>query len=245
MPLSRCLDALSRAHQGRGNPALRLVDLLVVAALMFGYFIVLSVQAIQQPVTVAPAYTADADLFGFLQILPLALSGLYLAVARGFSLSRLPWGVGLKTSLLGCAVFLLLAVYTDAVYALLQRLSPPVSAAADAGGDYWPATPLGIALRAGYSVLNGIYEEVFFLGIVLAVKRKWLPLALVLSLVVRCSLHLYQGWQPALFNIFYGVAMLCLMARLKCLWPMMIAHMLVDVWGPGLWFIHILLGTEP
>lgn len=49
-----------------------------------------------------------------------------------------------------------------------------------------------------YAILNGFYEEIFFLGICLAVKPEYLKWAVIYSLIIRVSFHTYQGMESAL-----------------------------------------------
>ncbi len=63
-----------------------------------------------------------------------------------------------------------------------------------------PATPSMFHLvdKASYSLifyalLNGFYEEIFFLGICLMGNPKHAKWAFLYSLIIRCSFHTYQG----------------------------------------------------
>ena len=69
-------------------------------------------------------------------------------------------------------------------------------------------SPMAIA----YGLLNGFYEEFFFLGLLTSVKDKYKWLVLLFSTIVRVSFHTYQGmlwvsgyrgclWSPLLFPL--------------------------------------------
>ena len=94
-----------------------------------------------------------------------------------------------------------------------------------------------------YAVFNGVYEEIYFLGICLAVKpehRKW---AVPFSLLVRVSFHTYQGMFSALgIGVLFGLYFYLLYRRSKDknLLPFFVAHMWGDIIGVGI--LHYLVG---
>lgn len=85
-----------------------------------------------------------------------------------------------------------------------------------------------------YALLNGFYEEIFFLGICLAVEEKYLKFAFLYSLLIRFSFHTYQGLETAaglgfiLGSVFY---LIYLKMKSKNLLPFFIAHSIADVVG--------------
>lgn len=91
-----------------------------------------------------------------------------------------------------------------------------------------------------YALFNGMYEEIYFLGICLAVAPRQLKWALPFSLLVRVSFHTYQGMQAAIgIGIVYGLFMYFMYQRSesKNLLPFFVAHAIADVFGLGvLWF---------
>lgn len=91
-----------------------------------------------------------------------------------------------------------------------------------------------------FALLNGFFEEVFFLGLVLAVSPRWRPLAIVLSLGVRFAFHTYQGLAGAATITTLGLVFLLARRRISALPPFMLAHACFDVTGLGL--IHLFGG---
>ena len=85
-----------------------------------------------------------------------------------------------------------------------------------------------------YACLNGVYEELFFLGICLHVKVKNIIKAFIFSLIIRFLFHTYQS-----FFVAFGITMvvggvfylLYVKFNLKNLLPFFIAHGLADVFG--------------
>ncbi|MBS9777870.1 MAG: CPBP family intramembrane metalloprotease [Gammaproteobacteria bacterium] len=88
-----------------------------------------------------------------------------------------------------------------------------------------------------FALLNGFYEEIFFLGICLCVKQNQQKWAFVYSLIIRLSFHTYQGMIAAvgislvLGGTFYVVLK---KSNSKNLLPFFIAHSIADVVGLGI-----------
>lgn len=87
-----------------------------------------------------------------------------------------------------------------------------------------------------YAIFNGVYEELFFLGICLSVKPTDIKWAVPLSLLVRFSFHTYQGLLSAFgIGVLFGCYMYLLYRRSKDknLVPFFLAHAIGDVIGLG------------
>ena len=88
-----------------------------------------------------------------------------------------------------------------------------------------------------YAAFNGVYEELYFLGICLAVPPKRLKWAVPFSMLVRFSFHTYQGMLSAISIgfLFGGFAyLLYRRSKSKNLLPFFLAHALADVFGIGI-----------
>ena len=88
-----------------------------------------------------------------------------------------------------------------------------------------------------FAFLNGFYEEIFFLGICLSVEKKWIPEALIYSIIVRYAVHTYQGQISAIcIGLVLGLTFFILYRRSKTknLIPFFIAHAIGDVFGVGI-----------
>ena len=96
-----------------------------------------------------------------------------------------------------------------------------------------------------YSLLNGFYEEIFFLGVCLCVKPKSIKWVLPLSILIRFSFHTYQGFINAMgIGIVGGLMFYLLYSRSKDknLAPFFITHTISDIIGMGLLsYIYIFL----
>ncbi|MFW2177479.1 MULTISPECIES: CPBP family intramembrane glutamic endopeptidase [unclassified Moraxella] len=89
------------------------------------------------------------------------------------------------------------------------------------------------------SLLNGFYEEIFFMGLVFAVSRDKLTLAIAYSLVIRFLFHTYQGLFSAVIILSLGIVFLIARKYLKNLVPFFLAHAIFDMFGMGL-LIHFM-----
>lgn len=87
-----------------------------------------------------------------------------------------------------------------------------------------------------YAIFNGMYEELFFLGICLSVKPTDIKWAVPVSLLIRFSFHTYQGLLSAFgIGILFGCYMYLLYRRSKNknLVPFFLAHTIGDIIGLG------------
>lgn len=85
-----------------------------------------------------------------------------------------------------------------------------------------------------YSLLNGFYEEIFFLGICLAVKAEHYRWVIPFSLLVRISFHTYQGLGGAIaLGLILGILYLLFYRKMKTknLLPFFLAHAIADIVG--------------
>ena len=96
-------------------------------------------------------------------------------------------------------------------------------------------TPLFILV----SLLNGFYEEIFFMGLIFVVHPKILPHMIGLSLIVRFAFHTYQGLASAFTITTLGVVFLLFRRKTNMLLPFILAHGFFDIFGLSLlrWFV--------
>lgn len=86
-------------------------------------------------------------------------------------------------------------------------------------------------------MLNGFYEEIFFLGVCLSAKLEKRMYYFIYSLVICYSFHTYQGNISALAigflvrGIYY---FLYTRPKEKNLFPFFLAHAITDVFGAGI-----------
>ena len=64
-----------------------------------------------------------------------------------------------------------------------------------------------------YALLNGFYEEFFFLGLLTSVKEKYKWWVLLYSMIIRVSFHTYHGMLWALtIGVGFGLLYYCIIA---------------------------------
>ena len=132
-------------------------------------------------------------------------------------------GLGVGLLAFGCywSLWMLFSVLRPDAAAALSGETPFT-------GD--PAGPLAIVL---VSVVNPVFEEFLWLGYGIGrlADRLGLRKAAVLSLVLRLAVHLYQGPWAVLGVLPLGVAFTWYYGRTRRLWPVVVAHVVVDALG--------------
>ncbi|WP_267963873.1 CPBP family glutamic-type intramembrane protease [Testudinibacter sp. TR-2022] len=171
------------------------------------------------------------------QAVLLALAMCYLRL-RNFNFAQWTISINLKSVAQGIGIFLAVALAMDVFFMAWSYVIPfPVSEASvelSSASTALPKIDFSLLL---YSALNGFYEEIFFLGICLAVARHQRWLFILYALLIRYAFHTYQGQAAAV-----GIALvlggsyyfLYKTIRPKNLFPFFLAHALSDVFGVGI-----------
>ena len=231
-------------------------DIAIVTAIMFGQFIVwstehflTSLQPVAQTVTSVAETTTETARDGAayssnftLQIILLALALAYLLL-RNFDLKQLP--VRFKWSVLFWVplIFAIVGLFGDIVttvsgeYDYFNINLLPYIDPMQIIHKFLALGPMAIA----YALLNGFYEEFFFLGVMTSVndKHKWWALAY--STLIRISFHTYQGllW-AVVIGVIYGLFYYFLYKyKVKNLLPFFLMHALADMFGSSLMYVLI------
>ncbi|MDR6985712.1 membrane protease YdiL (CAAX protease family) [Paenarthrobacter nitroguajacolicus] len=93
---------------------------------------------------------------------------------------------------------------------------------------YWWTVPV-LILSA---IRHAIVEEVIVVGYLLDRFGKFgwsMPVAIVVSAVLRGSYHLYQGFGPFIGNVVMGLVFAWIYTKTKRVMPLVIAHALLDI----------------
>ena len=125
-----------------------------------------------------------------------------------------------------------IGVYVAAVNLGVNRLVVPVPPL-----HHWWTFPV-LVLNAAQ---NGVLEEVVVVGYLITRLRQLglgAPQAVGASAVLRGTYHLYQGWGAFTGNLALGLFFGWLFTRWRRVWPLAIAHTLVDV-GAGVLYIAL------
>ena len=209
------------------RPADTPLDLVVVTALCFGWFIVASVLAVMAGFPAQPF--SDAALIGIvlIELLFGALALGYLRL-RGHELRVLFPRPSIPESVLGVGLYVASAL---ASWLLVATCLPH-----DTGGQPQPIEEMvsNASISAGpvvgASLINGLYEEMFLVGYLQrGLQAEGHSFAIGVSLLVRVLYHLYQGPMGAISVLGFGLVLGLYYARTKRLWPIVVAHILADV----------------
>lgn len=124
-------------------------------------------------------------------------------------------------------------------YNVVSRLAWSISAAPPPEFTYHTAMPEGImrVLVALYFALTaGVTEEIAFRGLPWAVLKTlrwngWLTSAVyvMLTSTLFAAIHWENGSPEILATFCFGVAAGCIYLRLQTLWPLISAHVLLDI----------------
>ncbi|MGS0683772.1 CPBP family intramembrane glutamic endopeptidase [Nakamurella sp. GG22] len=157
--------------------------------------------------------------------------GLYLLWRSGVSLQRRlgldlrkPWAdLGVGVALAAVIGIPGLIFYLVAVNVGINLTVAPTTL-----NDVWWRLPVLILA----AVENGFLEEVLVVGYLLTrLDQLKVPAvgAIAISAVLRGSYHLYQGFGGFIGNAVMGVVFAWLFRRTRRLWPLVIAHSLLDI----------------
>ena len=225
---------------------LRWFDLLIITVILFGNAIYISTTSffsLSESMLGDPIDYSQSDFWYLLgtQFVFLMVALIYLRL-RNYDFSQWHIRITPKAILLGAILFIGAALVFDLYFLLVGCLFPGLWGC-DVTSDAWTSLSLWDTVMSAdlslilYALLNGFYEEIFFLGICLSVESKRIFPSFLYSLIVRYSFHTYQGNISAiaigfiLGTIFYLVY---IRTRRRNLVPFFVAHSIADILGVGL-----------
>lgn len=131
-------------------------------------------------------------------------------------------------SLWGFLIFAGIGIPGIGLYLGARWLGVNTNVAAANLAENWWTTPVLIASAA----MNGILEEVVVVGYLFTRWRQvgwgWVTIV-VTSAIIRGSYHLYQGWGGFVGNIIMGLIFGYFFLKTRRVWPLVIAHTLLDI----------------
>jgi membrane protease YdiL (CAAX protease family) len=205
-------------------------DCIVVSAICFGWFILVSAQAVASDVPPQPF--TDASLLDLVvrEALYASVALVYLH-ARGYDMVQLlpvPTAVGTLAGLALYVATVLVSWPIDAAVRSAHSAPQPIEEmVANASISFAPIIAM--------SVVNGLYEEVFLLGYLQrALERFGLAFAVGASLLVRVAYHVYQGPSGTASVLAFGLILGTYFAWQRKLWPVVSAHIFADIGGLAL-----------
>ena len=186
--------------------------------------------AINAPVRQAEILDLAYQLTSVTQLVAWGGLGLYLLWRSGVELRSL----GLDRSApgrdaaLGAGLAALIGVPGLGLYLLARAAGLNLTVLPSALDDTWWRIPVLLAS----AVANSLAEELLVVGYLITRLRQlgWGPgAALLASAVLRGSYHLYQGFGGFVGNLVMGLVFGRVWQRTHRLWPLVIAHALIDV----------------
>lgn len=204
------------------------VEFLIVVSLAFGQFIFSSIMAMGMPEL--STYTNHALLSVLItELLQFAFLAWFLYL-RGWTPEKFGLRVTVRTTVGG----VLLALGTLALMVFVQVVGSVGLDMAAAQKLYPKVAPqLDLQLVFFTSVVNGAYEELFVAGYVITVLAsvRGIWTAVNVSTGVRLLYHLYQGTLGVITIVPMGLLYAYVFVRTKQLWPLIFAHILIDIFG--------------
>jgi membrane protease YdiL (CAAX protease family) len=214
------------------------VEFLIVVCGAFGMPIFSSIMSLGAEGAAGPAGGGavvfdDAVLIGIVvfELVQAAFLIWFLHV-RGWTLEK----VGLQITWRGSGMGWLLLLATYVVAMAAQYLAELVfPAQMQAGAQRYPSADPDVNMQLVFvvSTVNGIFEEMFVAGYIITALREtrgvWI--AINVSTVVRLLYHLYQGPVGIVTIVPMGLLYGYVYARTRLLWPLIFAHVLIDIVG--------------
>ena len=161
--------------------------------------------------------------WGMLGLYLLWRGGVNLRTRLGLDLTR-PW----KDLVTGVALAAVIGIPGLVLYLAAVQLGVNLTVAAVTLNDAWWRIPV-LVLAA---IENGVLEEALVVGYLLTrLEQLRVPAwaAIAISAILRGSYHLYQGFGGFLGNAVMGVVFAWFFQRTRRLWPLVIAHSLLDI----------------
>jgi membrane protease YdiL (CAAX protease family) len=227
-------DGEARGRKAALNAWIRrlspLTEFLIVILSAFGYLIIGSLLSSAAPLRCKTIAFSSYRLYGLLiyEIIILGAIALFLR-ERGWRVKdfnlQISWRLTGRGLLLMISAYVLIAIG----YVVLKLLWNTI----DNAVVTLDTRRVDVVVAAAISLVNPIFEETIVVGYVVeALKRPgkaWLGVAL--SAIIRTLYHLYQG-PPAAFSVMLiGILFACAYLRWSRLWPLLVAHGLMDFMG--------------
>ncbi|WLF84057.1 CPBP family intramembrane glutamic endopeptidase [Moraxella sp. ZY210820] len=222
---------------------LNLIDIAILTCIFFGHAIYdstvqyFSLHAQQLVMPEQLSFTPDLNIWGITsEIAALVLAFIYLKL-RKFDFNSLNFKFSLTTPL-KILLYILIAGTVATCYEYVHAwLYPAHYPDMTATTEYYTAeqhlSQMSWSLML-FALLNGFFEELFFLGLIFAVNKKYLPYVILFSLLIRFAFHTYQGIAGAMTITTLGIVFALLRYKYDDLPAFMLAHSFFDIFGLGL-----------
>ena len=175
---------------------------------------------------------SDASLKGLLVYEIVILSALSMLLrARGWSLQRIGFAPSLRETAQGIGLALLAYAVYVAMWFVVAWIYRQLGHVMTYPRLVAPGYSLGTAIVI--SAINPMFEEIFLCGyIISALKGKYGQwTAINISVAIRLACHMYQGVLAIIGPLPFGLLFGYWYARRGRLWPLVVAHSIVDLVG--------------
>ena len=214
------------------------IEFLVVVSWAFGLPIFASIMSLQPDggagVATGGALIFDNAALAGILVFELVQSAflIWFLRVRGWTLEK--FGLAISWRGTGLGWLLLLGTYVLAIGAqYLAEWAMPAQMQGAAQMYPKPNPEVSMQLVFLTSTVNGIFEELFVAGYIItalgATRGMWT--AINVSTVVRLLYHLYQGPLGIVIIVPMGLLYGYVYARTRQLWPLILAHVLIDIIG--------------
>jgi CAAX protease family protein len=214
------------------------VEFLVVVSWAFGLPIFNSIMSLGTGGAI-PAVSGGALVFNDTILVNILVFELLQSVfllwflhVRGWTLEKVGLAFSWRSTGMGWLLMLGTYVLALAVLSLAEFAWPAQMHAAAAR---YPASDPTVSMELVFltSTVNGIFEELFVAGYIITALRdtRGLWTAINVSTVVRTLYHLYQGPVGIVTVVPLGLLYGYVYARTRLLWPLIMAHVLIDIIG--------------
>jgi membrane protease YdiL (CAAX protease family) len=210
---------------GSASPksTLSIYEAAAVSAICFGLFITWSTQAVLRGFPEA-RFSASGHAWMVLVEAVLAAAALLYLSARNFDIPSLYPQPDVRGTVLGLGLFV--AAWLAGAIAMALFANP----AGRSQMTEFSFSGLTLASTVIFAMVNGAFEEVFLLGVLVRGLRGYgLSIAIGFPLLVRVLYHLYQGPLGAVWILVFGLTFTFFYVRSSRLWPAVFAHILWDI----------------
>jgi uncharacterized protein len=209
------------------------VEFLVVVTWAFGLPVFASIMALGTPGdSAAPVFT-NAELLATIifEVVQLGFLTWFLRI-RGWTLEKFGLSFSWRGTLAGVVLMAMaygMALSAEYIAQIIFDYDLEAAAARAPKAD----PDLSMQLVFLVSVVNGIFEELFVAGYIITslAARRGMWMAINVSVVVRLLYHLYQGPIGIMTVVPMGLLFGYVYTRTRQLWPLMVAHVILDVVG--------------
>ncbi|MCK3881855.1 CPBP family intramembrane metalloprotease [Streptococcus suis] len=250
-------NLLKKIHPKQSLNELRWFDILILTAIIWGNSILTSTQMWIASLSATEVVDASVSSFSSsddwwaigneLKLLAIAL--IYLFIRR-FDFKQLKVKLHWNVLLWAPAIFLGAGLLCDLafdVFDLFPSLTDEFTYLGYLPYYDWSISTVidkfaSLSLsRVLFSLMNGFYEEFFFLGLLLSTNKKYRPWVLVFSTIVRTSFHTYQGLPSALvIGVVLGLFYYYLYTRKNDnLLPYFLGHAFADMVGTSFFYLFV------